>query len=95
MKPDVKKKANNRVKRIGGQVEGIQRMIENDRYCVDILLQVAAARAALDQLGKQILSAHIETCVAEAFASSNRRERETKMRELMEVFSRMGYVSAR
>lgn len=95
MKPDVEKKARNRVKRISGQVEGIQRMIENDRYCVDILLQIAAARAALDQLGKQVLSAHVETCVAEAFASRNRGERETKMRELMEVFSRLGYVTAR
>jgi len=95
MKPEVKKKACNRVKRICGQVEGIQRMVENDRYCVDVLLQIAAARAALDQLGKHILSAHVETCVAEAFASGNRTERETKMRELMEVFSRLGYVSAR
>lgn len=95
MKPDVKKKARNRVRRIAGQVDGIQRMIDRDRYCVDVLLQIAAARAALDQLGKQILSAHIETCVAEAFASRSRKEREAKMRELMEVFARLGYVSAR
>jgi DNA-binding FrmR family transcriptional regulator len=95
MKPDVKKKAENRIRRVVGQVQGVERMIEGDRYCVDILLQIAAARAALDQLGKQILSAHIETCVAEAFASRKAGERETKMRELMEVFSRLGYVSAR
>lgn len=95
MKPDVKKKSHNRIKRIAGQVQGIQRMIEGDRYCVDVLLQIAAARAALDQLGKQILSSHVETCVAEAFASNRRGERETKMRELLEVFSRFGYVSAR
>lgn len=95
MNPDAKKRARNRVNRIVGQVEGIRRMIEEDRYCVDVLLQIAAARAALDQLGKQILSAHLETCVAEAFASPGRRAREEKMQELIEVFSRLGYVSTR
>lgn len=95
MKPDTKRKSHNRARRIAGQIEGIRRMIENDRYCVEILLQIAAARAALDQLGKHILAAHIETCVADAFARRKRGEREAKMRELMEVFSRLGYVSAR
>jgi DNA-binding FrmR family transcriptional regulator len=95
MDPETRKKAQNRVRRIAGQVEGIQRMIEQDRYCVDVLLQVAAVRGALDQLGKLILGAHVETCVADAFASNQRSARETKMRELMEVFSRFGYVSAR
>jgi DNA-binding FrmR family transcriptional regulator len=95
MDPDTKQKAENRLKRIGGQVEGIRRMIEADRYCVDVLLQVAAARAALDQLGKLILGSHVETCVADAFASQKRSERQQKMDELMQVFSRFGYVSPR
>lgn len=93
MKPDTKRKARNRVRRIAGQVEGLQRMIESDRYCVDVLMQVAAARAALDQLGKLILGSHIETCVADAFASKKPGERETKMRELMDIFSRFGRVA--
>ena len=93
MKPEIRKRAENRVKRVVGQVQGVQRMIEQDRYCVDVLLQIAAARAALDQLGKLVLGSHIETCVADAFASRKRRERETKIRELMDVFSRFGYVS--
>jgi len=95
VKAETKKKAENRVKRVAGQVDGIRRMIEGDRYCVDVLLQIAAARAALDQLGKLILGSHIETCVADAFASRKRGERETKIEELLEVFSRFGYVSHR
>lgn len=93
MQPEIRKRAENRVKRIVGQVQGVQRMIEQDRYCVDVLLQIAAARAALDQLGKLVLGSHIETCVADAFASRKRGERETKIQELMDVFSRFGYVS--
>ena len=56
---DIKARAN----RIAGQVAGIQRMIEDDRYCVDILNQIAAARAALDSLGIRLLSEHLESCV--------------------------------
>lgn len=93
MKPETKQKARNRVRRIAGQVDGVRRMIESDRYCVDVLMQVAAARAALDQLGKLILGSHIETCVVEAFASKKLGEREAKMRELMDIFSRFGRVA--
>ncbi len=95
MKTDTKQKAQARLRRIGGQVEGIQRMLDDDRYCVDVLLQVAAARAALDRVGKLILASHVETCVADAFASGRRRDRDKKMAELLEVFSRFGYVNAR
>lgn len=52
-----------RVKRIGGQVAGIERMLEDKRYCVDILNQIAAVRSALDALGIELLSRHLETCV--------------------------------
>ena len=95
MKADTKKQATARLRRIAGQVEGIQRMIEEDRYCVDVLLQIAAARAALDQAGKLVLGSHVETCVAEAFASGKARERRQKMNELLEVFSKFGYVRSR
>lgn len=52
-----------RANRIAGQVAGIQRMVDEDRYCVDILNQIAAARSALNALGIQLLSSHLESCV--------------------------------
>ena len=54
----------NRLKRIVGQVSGIQKMVEDDRYCVDILTQVAAVRSALDAMGVELLTGHIQGCVA-------------------------------
>ena len=54
----------NRLKRIAGQVSGIQKMVEDDRYCVDILTQVAAVRSALDAMGVELLTGHIQGCVA-------------------------------
>ena len=92
MKGETKRRVDMRLKRIAGQVGGIQRMVEEDRYCVDVLLQIAAVRAALDQVGKVVLANHVETCVADAFASGGARERRKKMDELMEVFGRFGYV---
>ena len=77
------------------RVDELQRMIEEDRYCVDVLLQIAAARAALDGVGKLVLGQHVETCVADAFASGKKRERDEKIAELLAVFSRFGAVSQR
>lgn len=57
------KKLASRVKRIAGQVSGIERMLEDKRYCVDILNQIAAVRSALDALGIELLTSHLETCV--------------------------------
>jgi DNA-binding FrmR family transcriptional regulator len=95
VKPETREKLELRLRRIAGQVAGVQRMVEEDRYCVDVLLQIAAVRAALDQAGKLILAAHVESCVAEAFASGSARERRKKTDELLEVFSRFGSVSTR
>ncbi len=58
-----RKKIQDRVKRIAGQVNGIQRMIDEDRYCVDVLNQISAVRSALDALGVEMLTNHIEGCV--------------------------------
>jgi DNA-binding FrmR family transcriptional regulator len=85
-----KREVLNRLKRIEGQVQGIQRMVEEQKYCVDILLQVSAVQGALDQVSKRLLGRHIESCVAAAFASGNDRQRERKIEELLEVFSRFG-----
>ena len=95
MKTDIKRRAQLRLRRIAGQVAGIERMLEADRYCVDVLLQVSAVRAALDQLGKLVLGSHIETCVADAFAHGGARERRRKLDELMQVFSRFGQIRER
>jgi CsoR family transcriptional regulator, copper-sensing transcriptional repressor len=63
MLPRVKEDATARINRINGQVGGIKKMIEEDRYCVDILNQIAAVRSALDQLGVNLLTGHLESCV--------------------------------
>ena len=63
MKKPIQEKILGRVKRIVGQIVGVQRMIEEDRYCVDVLNQISAIRSALDALGVELLTNHLETCV--------------------------------
>jgi len=63
MNAKVHRKVKVRVNRVAGQIAAIQRMIEGDRYCVDILTQIAAARSALDALGVELLTNHLESCV--------------------------------
>ena len=58
-----RKKLTTRLNRIAGQVAGIQRMVEEERYCVDILTQIAAARSALDGLGVELLTSHVRSCI--------------------------------
>ncbi len=83
-----KAKALGRLRRIEGQVQGIQRMVEEDKSCVDILLQLTAVQGAVEQVQKLLLGQHLESCVAEAVRSGNARDRQRKMDELLEVFSR-------
>ena len=87
---DTKAKTLGRLRRIEGQVQGLQRMIAADAYCVDILLQVSAVQGALEQVQKLLLGRHIESCVADALRSGSRTERQRKVDELLEVFSRFG-----
>ncbi len=63
MDTDTKKRVKTRAKRIAGQVAGVQRMLDEDRYCVEVLNQIAAVRSALDALGVELITAHLETCV--------------------------------
>ncbi len=95
MDDETKKKGHARLRRIAGQVEGIARMIDEDRYCVDILSQIASAQAALGQVGKLLLRAHVETCVSEAMAAGKPVARKQKLDELMEVFARYGCMGGR
>ena len=78
-----------RLKRIEGQVGGLLRMVEEDRYCVDILTQINAVRAALHKVEEQILSDHVSHCVADAFASGDAVEQRHKVDELVETIGRM------
>jgi DNA-binding FrmR family transcriptional regulator len=64
MQTSDRSKVQNRLRRIAGQVAGLQKMVEEDRYCVDILTQLAAIRSALDAVGVQLLTDHVEHCVS-------------------------------
>ena len=85
---ETKVKALGRLRRIEGQVQGIQRMVEEEKYCVDILLQLTAVEGAVEQVQRLVLGRHIESCVADAIRSGNTRDRQKKVDELLEVFSR-------
>jgi CsoR family transcriptional regulator, copper-sensing transcriptional repressor len=81
-----------RLRRIGGQVRGIERMVEDDRYCIDILTQIGAVSTALESLGYKILDDHVNHCVAGALASGDEAEAQTKTRELLEAVHRFARV---
>ena len=78
-----------RLKRIEGQVRGVLRMVEEDRYCVDVLTQINAVRAALHKVEEQILRDHVSHCVAGAFASGDPVEQQHKVEELVDTIGRM------
>jgi len=85
-----KAKVQGRLRRIEGQVQGLQRMIADEAYCVDILLQISAVQGALEQVQKLLLGRHIESCVADALKSGTRGDRQRKIDELVDVFARFG-----
>jgi DNA-binding FrmR family transcriptional regulator len=76
-----------RLRRIEGQVRGLQKMVEEDRYCIDVLTQVNAARAALESVALQLLADHTEHCVAEAIRSGEGADQ--KVQELNEAVQRL------
>jgi CsoR family transcriptional regulator, copper-sensing transcriptional repressor len=77
-----------RLHRIEGQVRGIERMVEEDRYCIDLLTQISAVTTALESLAFKILDDHVNHCVAGALASGDPAEAEEKSRELLEAVHR-------
>jgi DNA-binding FrmR family transcriptional regulator len=77
-----------RLARIEGQVRGVARMIEDDRYCIDILTQLAAVDTALEAVALKVLEDHVDHCVAGALASGNTEEATEKSRELLEAVQR-------
>jgi DNA-binding FrmR family transcriptional regulator len=77
------------LRRIGGQVNGIQRMIEDKKYCVDILTQIHAAIHALYRVAEKIFIKHVEHCVTDAFRGRSEREKQQKIKEVLEIIRKM------
>ena len=90
MDDEAKKQAIARLKKVVGQLDGIIRMVEGDRYCVDIMVQLASARAALTGIAKLVLSSHLDECVTSAVSHGSKDEKHKKLGELFEVFARFG-----
>ena len=78
-----------RLNRIEGQVRGLSRMVEDDRYCIDIVTQVAAVRAALKRVEEEVLRDHVAHCVEHAIASGDAEEQRKKVAELIDVLGRV------
>ncbi len=89
MRDDIKASCLKRLGRIEGQVRGLSRMVEDDRYCIDVVTQVGAVRAALRRLEEEILKDHVSHCVEYAIASGTKAEQRRKIEELMDVIGRV------
>jgi CsoR family transcriptional regulator, copper-sensing transcriptional repressor len=88
MRKDIKTSCLKRLQRIEGQVRGLIRMVEEDRYCIDIVTQIAAVRAALRRAEEEILRDHVAHCVEDAIVSGDKADQRRKIAELMDVVGR-------
>jgi DNA-binding FrmR family transcriptional regulator len=88
MRTAVKTSARKRLSRIEGQVRGLSRMVDEDRYCIDLVTQIAAVRAALRRLEEEVLRDHVAHCVSQAIEGGNAAEQHRKVAELMDVLGR-------
>jgi DNA-binding FrmR family transcriptional regulator len=88
MQTSAKASVRKRLQRIEGQVRGLARMVEGDRYCIDIVTQIAAVSAALRAVEDEILRDHVAHCIEHAIASGNKDEQRQKVAELMDVLHR-------
>ena len=86
---DEKKKLLARLRRIEGQAGGLIRMIEDDKYCIDVLQQIQAVQGALAQASKHLLQSHLKTCVVHAFASQKPSEQERVIGEIVDLFAKV------
>lgn len=89
MKNETKVSVSAGLKRVEGQVRGIQRMLDEDRYCIDLLTQIQAVRAALHRLEGAVLKDHVTGCVKQVFASGDADAQAAKVDELVEAIGRM------
>jgi DNA-binding FrmR family transcriptional regulator len=78
-----------RLARIEGQVRGIQRMIEERAYCIDIITQIQAVQSALSAVGRKVMEKHMSTCVTNAIHSKSKADTDEKLAEIMKVLKRM------
>lgn len=83
-----KNKLTNRLKRIEGQVRGLQKMVEEDRYCVDVLVQISAINAALKKVGFSLMEHHTQTCVSEAIRSGDGNDHIQELMKVIQQFSK-------
>ena len=88
MRDTLKTSVRKRLNRIEGQVRGLSRMVDEDRYCIDIITQIGAVRAALSRVEEELLRDHVGHCVEHAIASGDKADQRRKVAELMEVFGR-------
>ena len=88
MQTETKAAVLKRLNRIEGQVRGLSRMVEEDRYCIDVVTQVSAVRAALRRAEEEILRDHVGHCVEHAIASGDKREQRKKIAEIIDVLGR-------
>jgi DNA-binding FrmR family transcriptional regulator len=88
MNESVKAACLKRLSRIEGQVRGLRRMVEDDRYCIDVITQISAVRAALRRVEEEILTDHVGSCVEHAIASGDKAEQRRKVAELIDVLGR-------
>ena len=88
MRSAVKASARKRLSRIEGQVRGLARMVDEKRYCIDLVTQISAVRAALRRLEEEVLRDHVAHCVSQAIESGNAVEQHRKVAELMDVLGR-------
>ncbi|MGD9925855.1 MAG: metal-sensitive transcriptional regulator [Pseudorhodoplanes sp.] len=88
MQTDAKTQVTKRLQRIEGQVRGLARMVDEDRYCIDIVTQISAVRAALRRVEEEVLRDHVAHCIEGAIASGNRADQRRKIAELMDVLGR-------
>ena len=88
MRNDIKASVQKRLGRIEGQVRGLSKMVEEDRYCIDIVTQIAAVRAALRRVEEEVLRDHVAHCVEYAISSGDKADQRRKIAELMAVIGR-------
>jgi DNA-binding FrmR family transcriptional regulator len=88
MRTEIKTSCLKRLKRIEGQIRGLAGMVEGDRYCIDVVTQIAAAKAALRRVEEEILRDHVAHCVEHAITSGDKADQRRKIAELMDVVSR-------
>jgi DNA-binding FrmR family transcriptional regulator len=86
MNDQTRKDVNARLKSVAGHINGISKMVEDDRYCIDIIKQIQAAQAALSRVAEMILDNHLHTCVTTAIQGDSPDERERVLAEIVQVF---------